>query len=517
MANRRFEMHQYRHILVRMRLGETDRQIARAGLMGRRKAAEVRRQAAAQGWLDPARPLPGDDVLAQTFNQSNARPQTLSQVLPFKREVRQWHGQGIQATTIHQALVRKHGFTGSYSSVRRFLQALQLTQPQTTTVLEFEPGDTAQVDFGRGPQIIDVYTGEIIDTWIFTMVLAWSRHLYAELVPDQSVPTWLGCHRRAFEFFCGVPSRLILDNLKTAITRACYYDPQVQRAYAELAEGYGFRLAPHPVRQPQMKGRIEASVKFVKRSFVPLRNFRSMADGNAQLQAWLLGPAGNRLHGTTQERPLTRFTEVERFLLKPLPERPVELAEWAQVKVHGDCHVQFARCRYSVPYRLVHQPLWLRAAETTVRLYRDHELVALHPRLFKPGSRATLDEHLPPAALAYKMQDPQWCLKQARQVGTHCHQLIETLFAHRVLDNLRAAQGVIRLAKTYGKHRLEAACQRALVFDSPLYRTVKTVLEKGADQEPLPTPTAAALTGPYTGQGRFCRDTAKLLSTTPTH
>ena len=204
---------------------------------------------------------------------------------------------------------------------------------------------------------------------------------------------------------------------------------------------------------------------------------------------------------------------MERFLLKPLPERPVELSEWAKVKVHGDCHVQFAKCRYSVPYRLVHQSLWLRATETTVRVYRDHEMVAIHPRLFKPGLRSTLDEHLPPEALAYKMQDPQWCLKQASQVGSHCHELIEALFAHRVLDNLRAAQGVVRLGKTYGNKRLETACERALVYDSPLYRTVKTILEKGADQEPLPTHTAAPLSGPYTGQGRFCRDTAQLLTT----
>ena len=140
MANRRFEMHQYRHILVRMRLGETDRQIARAGLMGRPKAAAVRRQAQIQGWLDPAWPLPDDDVLAQTFDLSNPRSQSLSHVLPFEREVRQWHGQGIQGTTIHEALVRKHGFTGSYSSVRRFLQALQLAEPEVTTVLDFEPG-----------------------------------------------------------------------------------------------------------------------------------------------------------------------------------------------------------------------------------------------------------------------------------------------------------------------------------------------------------------------------------------
>ena len=126
------------------------------------------------------------------------------------------------------------------------------------------------------------------------MTLAWSRHGYAEVVTDQKVATWLGCHRRAFEWFNGVPGRLTIDNPKCAITRACYHDPEVQRAYAECAEGYGFKIEPCPVRDPKKKGRVESAVKYVKRSFVPLREFRDLADANAQLRAWLLGPAGNR-------------------------------------------------------------------------------------------------------------------------------------------------------------------------------------------------------------------------------
>lgn len=516
MANRRFEMYQYRHILVRMRLGETDRQIARSGLIGRRKAALVRDAAQQQGWLDLACPLPDDAVLHQVLRRPGVRPQTTSQVLPFEADVRAWHKQGFQGTTIYQALVRKHRFTGSYSSVRRFLQGLELADPQVAAVLDFEPGDTAQVDFGKGPRIVDVYTGEIIDTWIFTMVLAWSRHMYAELVPDQSVMTWLGCHRRAFEAFGGVPARLLIDNLKAAITRACYYDPEVQRSYAELAEGYGFRIAACPVRQPEKKGIVESGVKFVKNSFVPLRDYRSLADGNDQLHDWVLGVAGNRIHGTTHERPLTRFVEVERYLLQPLPARAVELAEWAQVKVHGDGHVQFAKCRYSVPYRLAHRKLWLRAAETSVRIFQDHELQAVHPRLWRPGARSTVEAHMPPDALAYKLHDPQWCLRQASDIGPGCREVIEALFADRVLDHLRGAQGLIALGQSYGSGRLEAACARALSYGSPSYRTVKTILHKGADQQSLPD-AAAALPEPYRGRGRFCRDTAQLFTTAQTN
>ena len=156
--------------------------------------------------------------------------------------------------------------------------------------------------------------------------------------------------------------------------------------------------------------------------------------------------------------------------------------------------------------------LWLRATKTTVQLFRDHELVATHLRQSRAGSRSTVDEHLPPEASAYKLRNPQWCLRQSEEIGAACHALVERLFAHRVLDNLRAAQSVIGLARRFGTVRLEAACQRALTFDAPKYRTVKTILENGIDLDPSDEPAFDRLADTYTGRGRFCRDTTKLLT-----
>lgn len=510
MANRRFEMYQYRQVIFRMRSGQSDRQIAKAGLMGRKKATELRKIALREGWLDKRRPLTDDAEIARVLGGKSLKQQCASLVAPYHEEVLSWHQQGIHGSTIHQALVRKHGFEGSYSSVRRFLQGLKKDNPQTTVMLEFEPGEAAQVDFGSGPKIVDVTTAEEFSSWIFVMTLAWSRHQYAEIVRDQKVTSWLGCHRRAFEFFGAVPAKLIIDNPKCAITRACYYDPQVQRSYGEFAEGYGFLISPCPPADPRKKGRVESGVKYIKGNFLPLREFRDLTDANAQLQRWILGTAGNRIHGTTKERPLSRFAEVERHLLTPLPDIPPELASWASVKLHGNCHVQFEKAYYSAPFRLVHRQLWLRATEKAVEIFHDHQLVAVHPRLRQPGDRSTVDEHLPPEAIAYKMRDPQWCLKQATQIGPDCLALIQSLFDNRVLHNLRAAQGVIGLAKRFGSTRLEAACHRALAFDSPLYRTVKTILEKGLDEQ-THNPLVHRLSKAYTGDGRFCRSSRDLL------
>ena len=366
------------------------------------------------------------------------------------------------------------------------------------------------MDFGAGPVLVDPRTGEQIKTWFFLMTLCWSRHQYAEIVLNQKVDTWLSCHRHAFEWFNGVVAKITIDNAKCAITRACYRDPQVQRAYREYAEGYGFKIDACPPREPKKKGRVESGVKYIKRNFLPLRSFRDLTDANRQLQQWVLEEAGNRVHGSTHEKPLTRFA-TEQGLLAPLPDCPPEPATWAQVKVHRDAHVQFAKCLYSVPFQLMRQTLWLKAAPVTVRIYRDHELVATHPRLFKPGSRSTIEDHMPPEALAFKMRDPQWCLKQAKGVGSACHTLIRRLFADKVMENLRAAQGIVGLKQKYGAARLEAACQRALDFDNPRYGTVKTILKKGLDGLPTPEQAFDSLADSYTGHGRFCRPTHTLL------
>jgi len=504
MANRSFEMYQYRQIIQRLRQGESDRAIARAERVGRVKVASLRELAGERGWLSSANPMPEDAALSAAVCAPRRTPQNLSTVEPFREQLLAWHAQGIQATTMHRALVRNHGYSGSVYALYRFLDRAGQSTPQATVILEFAVGESAQVDFGQGPVITDRRTGEVIKTWIFVMTLAWSRHQYAEIVRNQKVETWLACHRHAFEWLNGCPLSVRIDNPKCAITRACYYEPEVQRSYGQLALGYSFRIDPCPVRDPKKKGRVESGVKFIKSSFVPLREFHSLEHANEQLRAWILGEAGNRVHGTTRERPLALFTQTEQAMLQRLPAIAPECPAWAKAKLHGNCHVQFEYCYYSAPFQLIGQELWLEIAPSAVRIYRDHELVAIHPRLFKPGTKSTVQDHLPPDAVAFLMRDPQWCLAQATLVGPACRALVETLFSHRVLDHLRAAQGVLRLGESFGSTRLEAACSRALNFGAPTYRTVKQILKDGFDQQ-RELMELAELEAPYLGGGHFSR------------
>lgn len=508
MSNRRFEMYEYLLIISQLRQGASVRGLAREQVADRKKLRKVRDVALAQGWLDVNRNMPGEEELSLFFKKS--RSDSSAYLAPYQEKIEQWTKQGVQASTIYSHLQREHGFKGSYSVVQRYIKVFKDQQKPVTTILEFSPGESAQVDFGQGPKLINTETGEEQKTWIFVMVLAWSRHMYAEIVLHQDVRTWLACHRRAFEWFNGVPGKIIIDNAKCAITKACYHNPCVQRSYGDCASSYGFIISPCPPYDPQKKGRVESGVKYVKNRFVPLRYFRNLTDANQQLKTWLIEEAGQRLHGTTHEKPLVLF-EVEQPLLKKIPENPPEFAVWEKVKLHGDCHVQYQKCRYSAPYRLVRQELWLRATDTTIRLYFNHQLVALHPRLEIPGTKHTLSEHLPPNALAYSMHDSRWCLKQAAEVGSHCLTAIQSLLNDSVVDYLRAAQSILGLRKKYGDLRLEAACTRALAFQSVHYRTIKSMLKVGAEQQPLPKNEEEALAEPYSGKGRFCRDASLLL------
>jgi transposase len=509
MGRRKIEMHQFRDVLIRLRAGDRDREIARLGLMGRVKVSNFRALAQRLGWLQADQPLPDLNTIAQGLGLSGKRAaSTISKAQPFREQVARWMQAGVEGVAIHAALVREHQFTGSYSSIYRLMRDIARAQPRSdlTVRLDFKPGEAAQVDFGAGPFLLHA-DGQRRRTWAFVMTLCHSRHQYVEFVWDQTVATWLGCHRRAFEWFNGAPERVIIDNAKCAIIKACRFDPHVQRSYAECAQGYEFKIDPCPPHDPQKKGIVESGVKYVKRNFLPTREFRDLADLNVQARQWVMQEAGVRIHGTTREKPLVRFA-LEQPFLKPLPAQAPDLGVWHQVTPHRDCHFKFEHVLYSVPFAMVGKRLWLRANDACVSVYENHHLVVTHPRAQRHGQRVTVADHLPANAQWFFARDRQWLGEQAAQIGPHCRQLIDDLLGDKVLERLRTAQGVIALAKAYGNVRLEAACKRALDHASPYYRTVKTILQCNADLLPSVHDDAAAV---YT-QTRFVRKAATLFT-----
>ena len=482
-------------VLRLVKLDKSDRIIAAALGINRKTVAKYRLWAEDLGLLTGD--LPSREELHRLLEESwpgKLPPQNTSTVAPYREVVVALREKGVEIAALHQRLVDDHGYTGSYSSVWRFVNALEPKRPEVVVRVEVKPGEEAQLDFGYGGKMIDPDTNQERRAWAFVMTLSWSRHQYAELVFDQKVETWLLLHRHAFEFFDGVPGRVVIDNLKAAIVRACWDDPQVQRSYRECAEHYGFLIAPCRPGEAKHKGKVEqGGVHYVKRNFLAGRDPMLITDANRAVLRWVEQVAGQRRHGTTKQKPLERFQNVEQAVLQPLPATPYEPAIWKRVKLHRDCYVVFEQAYYSAPYQLVGQSLWVRGAARTVELYsQDHKLVATHDRATQPGQRQTHLNHLPPEKVPGLMLSRPVCREQAGAIGPATAEVVEQMLNHRPEDRLRTAGRLLRLAQRFSSERLEAACQRALHFGDPAYGTIKRILERGLDGEPLPEPPSAA-------------------------
>jgi len=484
-----------RQLLLHLRAQHSERQIRQDTGLARDTIRRYKRWAKEHHLLQ-SETLPSNEQLQSLLDSTLPPllpPQNHSSVEPYADLVTTLRRQDVEMAALH-ARLKERGYEGSYSSVWRFVHKIEPFAPGVTVRLETPPGYEAQVDFGEVGAFLDPASGQRRKSYVFVMTLSFSRYLYAELVFDQKALTWLGAHTRAFAFFGGVPQRLVIDNLKAGITKACWEDPEVNRSYAELAEHYGFLIAPCRPATPQHKGKVESGVHFVQRNFIAGRDPSDLRAGNRDLLAWCR-QIGQRNHGTTRKRPLEQFETLEKPHLKPLPPTPYDLGVYKQVKLHRDCHVVFEGAYYSAPFRLVGQTLWARAGLQSVRLLNaDHQIVATHERAQEPGQRLTHPDHLPAQKLAGIPRSPRWLREQAEQIGPHTHAVVTQILADPVVDKTRSAGRLLRLAETHSPERLESACQRALRFADPCYTTVRDILAQGLEAKTSPLPQAPPAT-----------------------
>ncbi|CAO4847315.1 MAG: hypothetical protein FADNKDHG_01481 [Holosporales bacterium] len=505
MSNRRIKMITYESIIRRLREGDSMRSIERAKLAGKRSVSRIKKVALEKGWLDKNNPLPCERDLQSVFQKETKGNQKLSKSGHIEKII-QWTQEGYQARTIYNKLKNNFGYDGSYDSVQRFIKKLQINNLEKvlTTPLHFKPAEAAQVDFGHGPKIFDNRTKRIEQTYFFVMTLCFSRHQFAFLVTHQDIETWLFCHQKAFEFFKGVPCKVIIDNPKCAVVKAGYYDVDLNNSYEQFAKEWKFQISPCPPRDPQKKGRVESGVKYIKKSFLPLRTFKDMDDANDQLLDWILNEAGQRIHGSTHLKPLESFEKWEK--LNPLPLTKPEIAIWSKTKGSRNGHIIHNQCHYSFPYQYFGCELWVKQTPGSITIYCDGEIIAKHQRLFIKGSYATKEDHLPKKAKYFLKRTPTWCIEEAQSIGPHTLSVIKILVNDPVQDHLRVAQGILNLSKSYGKERLEKACERAFMFKSIGYKTIKCILEKNIDsQEALNETSKNPLSKVYQGDGKCQR------------
>jgi transposase len=492
-------MHYLRDLVYRLRQGESERAIARDLGLSRMTVRKYHARAERAGYLAPKATLPSAEVLTTTLGAMSEAPRTASGVEPYATVVAELLAQRVEVMTIFDRLHDDHGYRGSYSSVRRYVQRMHPRPARVTVRVHTGPGEEAQIDFGAAGPFVDPASGRARSAWVFVMTLGYSRHQYAELVFDQTVRTWIACHRQAFAWFGGMPRRLVLDNLKAAVLEAALHDPVLGEAYRRMAQHYGVVVSPTRPRTPEHKGKVESGVHFVKRSFLAGHAYADLRVANEALRRWIVERAGTREHGTTHEAPLALFEAHERAALLPLPVEPFELRETRSVKVHPDCHVVIDGSYYSVPYAQVGATLDAFVGERVVELFRGTELIATHPRATRKGSWQTRMEHYPAQKAAFLERTPQFCRSLAERIGPATSEVVGQLLADRPLDRLRSVQGILGLVETTGRTRLEAACRRALAFGDPRYRRIKEILNAGLDEAPLPEGaeivTGAAPTG----------------------
>ncbi len=479
----RRHVNEIREIIHRARHGESIHEISRSQCLARNTVRKYLRLAQEHGFLEPDKPLPEIPCLGRLLGPPPPPRHMRSTVEPFAEHVKKLLDAGVEMQTIWQRLRDEHGYAGSYSSIRRYVNRLFPQEPEIVCRVETEPGEEAQVDFGSAGLQWDSKTGQRRKAWVFVMTLSWSRHQYNEFVFDQTSSTWVGCHERAFAWFGGVVRRVVIDNLKAGVLRADLHDPVLGEPYRRLAQHYGFVVSPNRPRTPRHKGKVESGVHYVKRNFLAGQTFADLESMNERGQRWVIDVAGQRKHGTTQEAPLQRFHGVEQGALQPLPETAFDPIVTYQAKAHRDCHVVVDGRYYSVPYRWIGKQMDVYVGRRIVEIYSGTELVATHPVAQRKGERQTRMEDYPKSKRAFLENPPEVCLQRAAQIGDSCGKVVEALLSDRVQDRLRSVQALLRLRERVGGERLEQACQRALHYGDSSYRRIKTILEAGLETE----------------------------------
>jgi len=353
---------------------------------------------------------------------------------------------------------------------------------------EHRYGEKVFIDYSDGLSIVDPATSELILTQLFLAVWGASNYTYAEATLSQTLPEWIGSHRRALEYFQCAPRVLVPDNLKSGVSKACKYEPELNPTYADMAEHYGCAVVPARPRKPRDKAKAEAGVLLAQRWILAVlrkRTFYSLAELNAAIRECL------ELLNTRPMRRLKKsrrelFETMERPSALPLPARPYEYAEWLKARVGFNYHIEVEDHSYSVPFQLLHERLDIRLTATTIEAFRKGERVAAHARSYVKGGYTTLKEHMPPEHRAYAEWSPSRFTKWAGKTGTATARVVEKVMASHTYPEqaYKACMGIINLGRHYEAERVEAAAERALKYNACSYRSMKAILAAGLDKQP---------------------------------
>ena len=443
---------------------------------------------------DDSKPATADKApTGSAASSPNSKPATdgkaptgsRSLCFPFSEVIVSWMDQGLSAQRIYQDLVTEHGFAGSYPSVRRFINGLRTSSPLPFRRIEVGPGEEAQIDFGKGAPIVDEQ-GHRRRTHVLRVVLSHSRKAYSEVVYRQTADNLIAVLENAFWHFGGVPRTLVPDNLKAAVIKADWYDPDLNPKLQSFCEHYGTVLLPTKPRTPRHKGKVERGVGYVQGNALKGRTFTTLAEQNEYLLHWESTVADTRIHGTTRKQVQKLFLENERHALLPIPlERFTNFRE-SQRKVSRDGHFSVDKSYYSVPPEYLGRVLWVRWDSRLVRVFNHRmELICTHARQ-PEGKFSTLREHIASEKISPVERGTEWLLQKVGLIGQNTRNWSHGLLATRGVQSVRVLHGLLNLSHKHPSRVIEQACQTAHANECYRLKSIRQLIEhRVAAQQPF--------------------------------
>ncbi len=472
--------------------GLSNRQIADSCQIARSTVAKYLERLAAAGFSWPFPPgLSEEELDTRLFRQPGRRGLDPARATP------QW-------ADIHKELRRKgvtkhllweeyreiypegYGYSQFCEHYRRWAKHVDVCMRQT-----YRAGEKLFVDYaGMTMPVTDPATGETYQAQIFVATLGASHYIYAEATRTQQLPDWIDSHIRTFEHLGGVSEIISPDNLKSGVTRACWYDPDVNKTYADMAWHYDTAVLPRRSKKPRDGAKVETGVQIVERQILARlrdRTFFSLHELNRAI--WTLLEQINR--HSFQKLDYSRqklFEELDKPALKPLPSSRYEFAEFLTSTVNIDYHIEVEGHYYSVPFELRGQKVDVRLTTRMIEVLHKNKRVATHVRDDRKCRHTTTLEHMPKSHREHLEWTPSRIIRWAGKIGPSCAALAEEIITTREHpeQGYRACLGIIRLSRSYEFSRVDAACRRALTLDVCSYRSIKSILKTGKDREALP-------------------------------
>lgn len=490
MANGRVSMNKVKEILrLRHECRLSVRKVALSIKTSHSTVLEYLRKAVENGIGWPVGEGWSEEKLREIFFPVEGESKSQRKNLPdFEYVMKEMRKKGVTLQLLWEEYRQVNPEGYSYSHYCALYEAHQKSRDYVLRQ-DYRGGEKLFVDYaGQTVEVHNPHTGEIRKAQIFVACLGASNYTYAEATWSQGSRDWISSHIRTFEYIGGVPEVIIPDNLKSGVTRACRYDPDIHASYREMSEHYGTAILPARVRKPRDKAKVEVGVLIVERWILAAlrhRKFHSLGELNEAI-AELLKKLNHRPFKKLSGCRFDLFQEVDKPSLKALPEKRYEYAEWKfNTTVHIDYHVEIEKYYYSVPCGLIGKKVDVRYTFHTVEIFHRGERKAVHVRNYHKNKYSTQDEHRPKSHQEYLKWNPERFLNWSSKIGENCQEVIRHILNQKQYpeQGYRQCLGILRLEKSYSRDRLEKACKRAVYFRIFNYRNVTNILKNGKDQE----------------------------------